>query len=145
MKKKKSTFHLRLLKGLLEAILHFLLSWLTNHHCTRQHRWSVPLGSHQRGHHEALDVIQKQSETCLSLFVPAIVLHRVIFKGLSSLQKKLLQKMVLKNCFITVDYFLNGLFSEYSHHELCHSKTLLLPEAMFADPRHREKWGFAKW
>lgn len=116
---KKSKYHLRLLKGLLEAILYFLFSWLTNHHCTKQHRWSVPLGSHQRGHHEALDVIQKQSETCLSLFVPSIVLHRVIFKGLSSLQKKSFTKDAFKNCFITVDCFMNALFSEYSHHKLC--------------------------
>lgn len=98
--KKKSK--LRLLKGLLEAILYFLFSWLTNHHCTKQHRWSVPLGLHQRGHHEALDVIQKQSETCLSLFVPSIVLHRVILKGLSSTQKTSLINDASKNGFITV-------------------------------------------
>lgn len=133
---KNPKFNLWFLKGLLEAILYFLFSWLTNHHCTKQHRWSVPSGSHQRGHHEALDVIQQQPETCLSLFVPSIVLHRVIFKGLSSLQKNQKNNKnkkptkthpvndVSKNCFITVDWFTNALFSEYLHHKLCHLKTV---------------------
>ena len=76
------------------------------------------------GHHEALDVIQKQPETCLSLFVLSIVLHRVIFKGLSSLQKNSLVKDVFKSLFITVDCFMNSLFSEYLNHKLHHSKSL---------------------
>lgn len=135
---KNPKFNLWFLKGLLGGILYFLFSWLTNHHYTKQHRWSVPLGSHQSGHHEALDVIQKQCETCLSLFVPSIVLHRVIFKGLSSLKKKNknqkihnkkphLVNDVSKNCFITVDCWLtNALFSEYLHHQLCQFKTAFI-------------------
>lgn len=149
--KKKPKFNLWFLKCLLQVILYFLFSWLRNHHCTKQHRWSVPLDSHQRGHHEALDVIQKQSETCLSLFVPSIVLHRVIFKGLSSLQKKKktnkkphLVNDVSKNCFITVDWFKNALFSEYLHYQLCHFKILFLHAALFASLRHKKKSGFAK-
>lgn len=145
--KKNPKFNLWFLKGLLEAILHFLFYLWTNHHCTKQHRWSVPLDSHQRGHHEASDVIQKQSETCLSLFVPSIVLHRVIFKGLSSLQKKTqgnrkthLVDDVSKICFITVDWFTNSLFSDYLHVTL----KLLLHAALFASLRHKKKLGFAK-
>lgn len=140
-----SKVHLRLLKGLLEARLYSLLSWLTNHHCTKHPRWSGPLGSHQRGHREARDVIQKQPETHLSLLVPSIVLYRVIFKGLSSLRKKRsLVKDAFKNWFITVDWFMNGLFSEYSPHKLCHSGSLFLHEAIFAILRLKRKWGVAR-
>lgn len=50
---------LKLLKGLLKALLDFLFSWSANHHCHELYKSSTggrsSWGSHQRGHHEFLD------------------------------------------------------------------------------------------